>query len=214
MDMYLEISRDAPNADDNKYKVRRRGERQAWITIFKHVVAQWAVFFGSLVAGTGAVLGTLGGSVFHLLTPPKGAILPLPLPLLSPVQESRLRHLQARLRVPFDKNNEEHQEALRALWRAAYPEEKLEGMVSEQWKKMGWQGTDPSTDFRGGGFISLENLLHFAYKYPRVFRRLLRKEQGRRAEWEYPFAVAGLNITFMLVQLTDLRSGTTAPATC
>nr|CAB3491545.1 unnamed protein product [Digitaria exilis] len=27
---------------------------------------------------------------------------------------------------------------------------------------MGWQGRDPSTDFRGAGFISLENLLFFA----------------------------------------------------
>ncbi|ONM15365.1 ELMO/CED-12 family protein [Zea mays] len=31
---------------------------------------------------------------------------------------------------------------------------------------MGWQGKDPSTDFRGGGFISLENLLYFSKKYP------------------------------------------------
>jgi hypothetical protein len=31
---------------------------------------------------------------------------------------------------------------------------------------MGWQGKDPSTDFRGGGFISLENLLYFARKFP------------------------------------------------
>uniref|UniRef100_A0A8R7PTM6 ELMO domain-containing protein n=1 Tax=Triticum urartu TaxID=4572 RepID=A0A8R7PTM6_TRIUA len=30
---------------------------------------------------------------------------------------------------------------------------------------MGWQGKDPSTDFRGGGFISLENLLYFAKNY-------------------------------------------------
>lgn len=31
---------------------------------------------------------------------------------------------------------------------------------------MGWQGPDPSTDFRGGGFISLENLIFFAKTYP------------------------------------------------
>lgn len=40
------------------------------------------------------------------------------------------------------------QEALRALWTAAYPEEELRGLISEQWKEMGWQGKDPSTDFR------------------------------------------------------------------
>lgn len=102
-------------------------------------------------------------------------------------------------------------EALKALWKAAFPEEELRGLISEQWKEMGWQGKDPSTDFRyistslrpekkrrysraystsfwlisrfcllqswvvfklfdwfcrGGGFISLENLLYFARNFP------------------------------------------------
>lgn len=40
------------------------------------------------------------------------------------------------------------QEALRALWQVAFPEEELRGLISEQWKEMGWQGKDPSSDFR------------------------------------------------------------------
>lgn len=48
------------------------------------------------------------------------------------------------------------QETLRALWDASYPGEELHGLVSEQWKEMGWQGKDPSTDFR---YI----LLHLVY---------------------------------------------------
>ncbi|KAH7366117.1 hypothetical protein KP509_18G063900 [Ceratopteris richardii] len=72
---------------------------------------------------------------------------------------------------------------------------------------MGWQGNDPSTDFRGGGFISLENLLFFARKFPRTFQQLLHKEGSTRSTWEYPFAVAGVNITFMLIQMLDLRAG-------
>ncbi|CAK8573334.1 unnamed protein product [Lathyrus sativus] len=59
---------------------------------------------------------------------------------------------------------------------------------------------------RGGGFISLENLIFFAQKYPASFQRLLLKQDGVRAEWEYPFAVAGINISFMLVQMLDLQS--------
>lgn len=81
--------------------------------------------------------------------------------------------------------------ALRKLW-GIFPSLKL---ISEQWKEMGWQGKDPSTDFRfkadfprhfllififccfhplwltgavsfrGGGFISLENLLYFARNF-------------------------------------------------
>ena len=36
---------------------------------------------------------------------------------------------------------------------------------------------------------------------------MLHKQDGTRAEWEYPFAVAGINISFMLAQMLDLQSG-------
>ncbi|KAH9706554.1 ELMO domain-containing protein [Citrus sinensis] len=123
------------------------------------------------------------------------------------IQEERLRYLQQRLEVPFDGSQVEHQDALKQLWRLAYPGRELPPLKSELWKEMGWQGTDPSTDFRGGGFISLENLIFFAKKYPDSFQRLLHKQDGTRAEWEYPFAVAGINISFMLIQMLDLQSG-------
>ncbi|KAG8090749.1 hypothetical protein GUJ93_ZPchr0011g28363 [Zizania palustris] len=71
---------------------------------------------------------------------------------------------------------------------------------------MGWQGRDPSTDFRGAGFISLENLLFFAKTFSASFQRLVKKQCGNRATWEYPFAVAGVNITFMIMQMIDLQS--------
>ncbi|RWR79677.1 ELMO domain-containing protein B [Cinnamomum micranthum f. kanehirae] len=114
--------------------------------------------------------------------------------------QERLRNLQQRLEIPFD----------------GFPQTALEvglsnrdlpSLKSELWKEMGWQGPDPSTDFRGGGFISLENLIFFAKNYPDSFQRLLHKQDGKRAEWEYPFAVAGINISFMLVQMLDLQSG-------
>lgn len=39
------------------------------------------------------------------------------------------------------------------------------------------------------------------------FHRLLFKQGGNRATWEYPFAVAGINISFMLIQMLDLYAG-------
>lgn len=125
---------------------------------------------------------------------------------LTPVQEQRLQRLRHRMKVYFDHSRRDHQEALRALWYATYPDQELEGLVSEQWKDMGWQGRDPSTDFRGAGFISLENLLFFAKTFSASFQRLLQKQSGNRATWEYPFAVAGVNITFMIMQMLDLQS--------
>lgn len=125
---------------------------------------------------------------------------------LTPSQEECLQRLQNRIEVAYDRSKIEHQEALRALWYAAFPGVELRDLVSEQWKEMGWQGKDPSTDFRGGGFISLENLLFFGKNYPKSFQDLLRKQEGNRAMWEYPFAVAGVNITFMLIQMFDLQA--------
>uniref|UniRef100_A0A0E0KTG3 ELMO domain-containing protein n=1 Tax=Oryza punctata TaxID=4537 RepID=A0A0E0KTG3_ORYPU len=37
-------------------------------------------------------------------------------------------------------------------------------------------------------------------------QELLCKQNGDRALWEYPFAVAGVNITFMLIQMLDLQA--------
>ncbi|GAB2295833.1 hypothetical protein Dimus_029986 [Dionaea muscipula] len=123
------------------------------------------------------------------------------------LEEERLKKLQGRLQVPFDGNRTEHQDALRQLWTLAYPSREIPPLKSELWKEMGWQGQDPSTDFRGGGYISLENLIYFAEEYPESFQNLLHKRDGKRAEWEYPFAVAGINISFMLAQMLDLQSG-------
>ncbi|XP_054783060.1 uncharacterized protein LOC129290338 isoform X2 [Prosopis cineraria] len=125
---------------------------------------------------------------------------------LTPLQEECLQRLQSRIDVPYDSSILEHQESLRALWNIAFPEEELHGLISEQWKEMGWQGKDPSTDFRGGGYISLENLLYFARNFPKSFQDLLWKQEGDRSAWEYPFAVAGVNITFMLIQMLDLEA--------
>lgn len=81
---------------------------------------------------------------------------------------------------------------------------------------MGWQGTDPATDFRGGGLISLQNLLYLATHYPKLFSALMHKSRGDRAldtpleeggrGGEYPFAAAGVNFTHMLVEMLGLRT--------
>lgn len=60
-------------------------------------------------------------------------------------------------------------------------------------------------DFRGSGFLGLRNLVHMARAHPALFDTLLHKRQGARATWEYPFAVAGLNLTFVLAELLELQ---------
>ncbi|XP_048500572.1 uncharacterized protein LOC104893753 isoform X2 [Beta vulgaris subsp. vulgaris] len=167
-----------------------------WSFIFSQLLAQWAQWLANIVLGSRSLFGRFTNPALPSQTR-------LHVPALTSLQEERLRQLQSRLKVPFDGSRIEHQDALKQLWRLAFPNRALPPLKSELWKEMGWQGTDPSTDFRGGGFISLENLIYYAEKYP----CLLLKQDGQRAEWEYPFAVAGINISFMLAQMLDLQSG-------
>ncbi|KAL2934070.1 ELMO domain-containing protein A [Bienertia sinuspersici] len=171
-----------------------------WSFIFSQLLAQWAQWLANIVLGSRSLLG-------RLVSPSSTSHTPFLIPALTSLQEERLRKLQSRLKVPFDGSRSEHQDALKQFWRLAFPTRELPPLKSELWKEMGWQGTDPATDFRGGGFISLENLIYFAEKYPESFQCLLHKQDGQRAEWEYPFAVAGINISFMLAQMLDLQSG-------
>ncbi|KAL6553602.1 hypothetical protein OROGR_007444 [Orobanche gracilis] len=121
---------------------------------------------------------------------------------LTPIQEERLHRLQGRSRVPFDESQIDHQEALQALWDAAFPNVKLKGLISEQWKDMGWQGANPSTDFRW----AVDSFHYRTCSFSRELIRLLLKQGGERSKWEYPFAVAGINVSFMLIQIIDLHS--------
>ncbi|KAJ0713905.1 putative ELMO domain-containing protein [Helianthus annuus] len=195
----LEVQKREGNLYDAKSK-----ERLHWTFLFSNIISEWAQWLARVLLGSGSFIVralTLPSTVGSV---PTKKLLPSS---LTPLQESRLKALQKRLEVPFDGSSLEHQDALRTLWRSAYPNRDLPGLKSEAWKDMGWQGNDPSTDFRGGGFISLENLIFFANTYPEAFQDLLNKREGDRAEWEYPFAVAGINISFMLVQMLDIQSG-------
>lgn len=191
-----------PDEGDDEWTDKRHHAQLFWSQIFMRLLAQWAQFFAALFSH-----GWWPGSLFvWSATRYSDTDEPSNVSNLTPTQEERLQVLQHRLGIPFDGTCSEHQEALRELWAKAFPGRHLLGLVSEQWKEMGWQGKDPSTDFRGGGLISLENLIFFAKEYPTSFQKLLHKEEGNRAVWEYPFAVAGINISFMLIQMLDLRS--------
>lgn len=182
----------------------RDKERLHWTLLFSNLIAQWAQWLANMLVGSGSLIGRLLPFPSVIQSGPTKIFF---LPSLSPLQEARLKTLKQRLEVPFDGSCLGHQDALKQLWRLAYPDRELPPLKSELWKDMGWQGPDPSTDFRGGGLISLENLIFFAKMYPEAFQNLLHKSDGERAEWEYPFAVAGINISFMLAQMLDLQSG-------
>ena len=87
-----------------------------------------------------------------------------------------MRHCQAALCGALFKGISCVQALLKELWEAAFPDEQF-AVPSRRWKDMGWQGTDPATDFRGGGLMALQNLLYMAHRKPQLFDALLHKKQ-------------------------------------
>ncbi|XP_047974638.1 ELMO domain-containing protein A-like [Salvia hispanica] len=187
--------------DELYWDGKERDKESAWSHDSAHLISQLAQCFTNAMVGPRSWVG-----LFSRTTNRRFGSTQFLDYTLTPMQEERLQCLKERLGVPYDETRNEHQEALKALWNEAFPDVKLKGMISDQWKDMGWQGANPSTDFRGCGFLSLENLLYFARNYPATFNRLLLKQAGERSEWEYPFAVAGINVSFMLIQMLDLHS--------
>ena len=84
---------------------------------------------------------------------------------------------------------------------------------------MGWQSNDPSRDFRGGGYLSLECLANFAEERTNLFHQLLAKSQQQTSNGNddtvtidsrynyYPFCAAGVNVVHMLVSMLHFKSG-------
>ncbi|CAL4995796.1 unnamed protein product [Urochloa decumbens] len=167
-----------------------RQECLRWAHLLSTFIAQSARKIVNVLSEFGSLIARLFGCSSATQGSQNGQTVPLN---LSPLQVERLRLLRQRLDVPYDCSSVKHQDALKELWRLAYPNRQLPPLKSDLWKEMGWQNSDPSTDFRAGGFMSLENLIYFARNYPDSFHRLLDKAEGKRAEWEYPFAAGKMS---------------------
>ncbi|CAD5115055.1 unnamed protein product [Dimorphilus gyrociliatus] len=100
---------------------------------------------------------------------------------------------------PYLCENNEHEEKLQKLWNLLEPDEPLEARVTKQWTTIGFQGSDPKTDFRGMGLLGLENLVYFSKESTDLARSVLL--QSRNPAHEYSFAIVGINITAMIVDL-------------
>lgn len=116
---------------------------------------------------------------------------------VPPLSDATLRALSSwnnRIRTsPYDASNLVHEQQLMELWRRAFPDEPLEQRVTKQWGKLGFQGKDPATDFRGAGIYSLTNLLHLSERYQRFFGSLVASS--------FPFAITSINLTNVLFEL-------------
>ncbi|KAE9042916.1 hypothetical protein PR003_g3662 [Phytophthora rubi] len=104
----------------------------------------------------------------------------------------------------YSSSRHEHEEMLEQLWTNLKPDVRREGgRITKEWGEIGFQGTDPMSDFRGMGVFSLIQLNHFTKDYKIEAQRAL-EESNHPTRW-YPFAVTGINVTAFMIELIDER---------
>jgi hypothetical protein len=99
----------------------------------------------------------------------------------------------------------EHVQALRELWSSRFGSRPFE-RHSKSWGKLGFQGKDPVTDLRGAGMLGLRCLLHFVRTYPSSWMKMTEVPEGTEAGDAFPAALAGLNISIVLLHCLGLKS--------
>ena len=83
---------------------------------------------------------------------------------------------------------------LNKLWNFAFPgESEPEGLKSDKWKDIGFQGKDPRTDFRGGGVIGLYSINYFIENFKNEYTEM----QSQKSNLFY-FAVFAINLSFAI----------------
>jgi len=114
-------------------------------------------------------------------------------------QSQNIKYLHQQKLIAYDNTNEEHEIYLKQLWSLLYPNQEYQ-KKSTLWKDFGFQSDDPTRDFRGMGLLGLLNLIHLVKNHRKWVDETLALNR------DYPFAVAGINISnllFEIFQITD-----------
>ncbi|CDW52288.1 ELMO CED12 domain containing protein [Trichuris trichiura] len=101
-------------------------------------------------------------------------------------------------RISFDRHNGDHRQELFRLYASLKPGEACQ-LVDNRWQDIGFQGHDPSTDFRGMGILGLKQLLFLCKHYPMWSARMY--SFSVHPSFGYPFAIVGINMTSLLCDL-------------
>lgn len=101
---------------------------------------------------------------------------------LTTLEYTSFESLVSRCNISFDSSNSEHRDKLStflALARAELIKHKPQFQSEEQgllWKEFGFQTNSPENDFRGGGLMSLECMIHFGKSYSQELGEMFNTE--------------------------------------
>ena len=105
----------------------------------------------------------------------------------------------------FVEDSAYHQRLLARLWEVQFPHIQHEYQRnSPTWKLAGWQKEDPVGDLKNSGLLALHSLIYLGEAYAEANVRMLQSQQANKRN-NYPFAIVGVNLTLLLVELIKLR---------
>ncbi|KAK7197931.1 ELMO/CED-12 family [Novymonas esmeraldas] len=126
---------------------------------------------------------------------------------LPPQHELMLRRIREQHIRAYSAEAAADVELLRRMWnghnRVTFAGDELafsaaSHSVNDRWKEMGFQGRDPSTDFRGAGVFGLAQLVYLVERHPQQWSVTLSPD--------YLAGAAGLNVSMRLLTLLGINS--------
>lgn len=76
-------------------------------------------------------------------------------------------------------------------------------LIDKQWLEIGFQGPDPTTDFRGAGMLGLYNLHDFVVNNKDISYKIF-LDATDKIKW-YFFAACGINITGAIIEMIEVK---------
>ena len=116
------------------------------------------------------------------------------------MKRRRIEKFKAHISMKYDEKNEEHERLLELLWKISFGAQKPFERKCKAWGKLGFQGVDPQTDFRGAGFKGLSVLVFFAHRYGEKYRQMV-AGRSKEALENYPVAIASFNVIMLLYEV-------------
>ena len=123
---------------------------------------------------------------------------------LSDRAEENLCHLSEEVSASFIESDAVHISLLSNLWEVLFPDEGPFQRNSPVWKDAGFQKSDPVADLKASGVLSIRAMTYLGVKYPLKAQSMLNANK-LNTKANYPFAIVGINITLLLVDLLNLR---------
>jgi hypothetical protein len=128
--------------------------------------------------------------------------------------DSQLRQLHRARITPFNPDGTaQHTWLLRSIWRNLRPTESFV-RKGNAWKAVGFQGSDPATDVRGGGLLAVQCLEHFCDVHAAGMRTMIEQLEvvnAASAERFYPISTTAIVVCCKLCDLLGLSDGVRGP---